>query len=81
MQKQKYYLNKQLKYLLNNNLSLLSYNLNNNNDNTMQLQLINNNMRLVININANTQQASICLLCGRELCEEVFAVDDLNIHY
>lgn len=73
------YLNKKLKNLLNNNLTLLSYNLDNLEN--LNLQLINGNMRLCLQINTIEQKANIVFLTGEDLDNEEFVMLDKDINY
>ena len=73
------YLNRQIKDLLNDNLTLLSYNLDDTDD--LQLQLVNNEMRLVIYINTKDKKTGLTFLTGEDLDDEEWAVDELEINY
>ena len=73
------YLNKKLKNLLNNNLTLLSYNLDNLEN--LNLQLINGNMRLCLQINTIEQKANVVFLTGEDLDTEEFVMLNKDINY
>jgi len=73
------YLNKKIKDLLNENLTLLSYELNNLED--LSLQLINENMRLCLRINTIKQTANIVFMTGEELMNEEFVMLNKKINY
>ena len=73
------YLNKKLKNLLNNNLTLLSYNLDNLEN--LNLQLINGNMRLCLQINTIEQKANVVFLTGEDLDNEEFVMLNKDINY
>ena len=70
---------RKIKELLNDNLTLLSYGLED--PEYIQLQLVNDNMRLCVNINTTTKKADVVLLTGDELDEEEFALMDKDINY
>lgn len=70
---------RKIKELLNDNLTLLSYGLED--PEYIQLQLVNDNMRLCVNINTTTKKANVVLLTGDELDEEEFALMDKDINY
>ena len=70
---------RKIKELLNDNLTLLSYGLED--PEYIQLQLVNDNMRLCVNINTKTKKADVVLLTGDELDEEEFALMDEDINY
>jgi len=78
------YLNKKLKDLLNDNLTLLSYTIDDTEEITngrQQIQLINKNMRLVIWIDTKNKTADLSLLTGEDMDDEEWAVDDKSINY
>ncbi|MCI7427529.1 MAG: hypothetical protein MSS83_00270 [Methanobrevibacter sp.] len=65
--------------MLNDNLTLLSYGLED--PEYIQLQLVNDNMRLCVNINTTTKKADVVFLTGDELDEEEFALMNEDINY
>lgn len=70
---------RKIKELLNDNLTLLSYGLED--PEYIQLQLVNDNMRLCVNINTTTKKADVVFLTGDELDEEEFALMNEDINY
>lgn len=70
---------RKIKELLNDNLTLLSYGLED--PEYIQLQLVNDNMRLCLKIDTTTKKADVVFLTGDELDEEEFALMDANINY
>lgn len=72
------YLNKQIKDLLNDNLTLLSYELND--VENLSLQLINAEMRLCLCINTKTQKADVVFLTGEDLDVEEFTKEGVIIN-
>ena len=70
---------RKIKELLNDNLTLLRYGLED--PEYIQLQLVNDNMRLCVNINTKTKKADVVFLTGDELDEEEFALMDKDINY
>ena len=73
------YINKKISDLLNNNLTLLSYELDN--LESISLQLINNDMRLCLRINTLEQTANIVFMSGEELDNEEFVMLNKDINY
>ena len=73
------YLNRKIKDLLNDKLTLLSYELNDLEN--LSLQLINNNMRLCLRINTIKQKANIVFMSGEELDNEEFVMLNEDINY
>lgn len=70
---------RKIKELLNDNLTLLSYGLED--PEYIQLQLVNDNMRLCVNINTTTKRADVVFLTGDDLDEEEFALMNEDINY
>lgn len=73
------YLNRKIKDLLNEKLTLLSYNLDDLEN--LSLQLINGNMRLCLRINTIEQKANVVFMTGIDLDDEEFVMLNKNINY
>ena len=73
------YLNKPIKDLLNDDLTLLSYELDD--KESLSLQLINRNMRLCIRMNTVKQTATLCFLDGMDMDRQEWAVVNKKIEY
>lgn len=70
---------RKLKELLNDNLTLLSYEMEDLKN--LQLQLVNDDMRLIVNINAKDKKASVTFATGEDFENEEFNLENATINY